>query len=490
MRHSKKPGSTRSTFSIDDLKWKEYVVNAALFTFGGDHAEADVNGLGVAASIVFGLTGFDAYKDLLDLEYAVENWEWSWAHTGGTALTVVGLIPVIGVVKNLKGTAALSELRNVEDVSNVPGDVKAIIRNGEVKVSGEVTADVSATLTKKSSSPSDVIAIKCFARDTPVLTESGIRPIATIKPGERVMAHNFASGQWEPRSVTERLDNVYEGDVLSIEAGGDRIEATIHHPFWVVEGEELADRTIPRELAEGEDEGQSIPGRWVDSHELRIGDILLNRLGERTPVTAISKRHEDRFEVTNLTIEDAHNYSVGNGSLLVHNTSICSETIQETRGFISSGSKTVDEAKNEFYTAASAKGVDIAETDAAWKKVWGEFAQSSQRGRLATALGPHNYPVAASAHHIFPVHLFESELGRRLHYWGIDLNGASNGVWLPTKDFDGRTAVLHLGNHIQTYYDEVTRLLNLAQSREDALSIIDSIRHRLLNDDLQIQHGN
>ena len=109
-----------------DDTWMKYVVNATLFTFVGDQAEVDVNALGVAGSIVFGLTGLDAYKDAADLAYAVENWEWSWTHAGGAALTVVGLIPVIGVVKNLRGAAALNELKHVDDVSNVPGDVKAL----------------------------------------------------------------------------------------------------------------------------------------------------------------------------------------------------------------------------------------------------------------------------------------------------------------------------------------------------------------------------
>lgn len=41
----------------------------------------------------------------------------------------------------------------------------------------------------------------CFTADTPVLTPDGRRPIADLRPGDRVMAYDHATGQWSPRRV-------------------------------------------------------------------------------------------------------------------------------------------------------------------------------------------------------------------------------------------------------------------------------------------------
>jgi hypothetical protein len=52
------------------------------------------------------------------------------------------------------------------------------------------------------------------------------------------------------------------------------LRATVYHPFWVVEGLDLASREVPRGLAPKEDQGGALSGRWVNSHELREGDTI------------------------------------------------------------------------------------------------------------------------------------------------------------------------------------------------------------------------
>jgi hypothetical protein len=64
-----------------------------------------------------------------------------------------------------------------------------------------------------------------------------------------------------------------------------KIEATAYHPFWVIEGRDLQERSKPRELREHEDEGLSLPGRWVNSHELRAGDCIITRSGTRAIIS-------------------------------------------------------------------------------------------------------------------------------------------------------------------------------------------------------------
>ncbi|MBL8820588.1 MAG: AHH domain-containing protein [Planctomyces sp.] len=105
---------------------------------------------------------------------------------------------------------------------------------------------------------------------------------------------------------------------------------------------------------------------------------------------------------------------------------------------------------------------------------------------LAGNLGKHTFPVDAQAHHLFGVELFDTPLGKKLQGWGIDLNGAANGVYLPKYDYAGRVASLHRGRTAGAYTDEVVRRLGAAKNRGQALEILDEIRDDLLNGRLKI----
>ncbi len=160
---------------------------------------------------------------------------------------------------------------------------------------------------------------------------TGPRPIGEILPGDQVWAYRFEAGSWELCEVKERLDNTYSGPVISITVDSTTIEATAYHPFWVIEGRDLQERSRPRELQEHEDEGHSLPGRWVNSHELRAGDWIITRSGTRALITEIRQHFEPAFPVSNLTIFGHHNYSVGDVGVLVHNVSVCDGTIADLR---------------------------------------------------------------------------------------------------------------------------------------------------------------
>ncbi len=99
----------------------------------------------------------------------------------------------------------------------------------------------------------------------------------------------------------------------------------------MIEGRDLQERSRPRELQEHEDEGHSLPGRWVNSHELRAGDWIITRSGTRALITEIRQHFEPAFPVSNLTIFGHHNYSVGDVGVLVHNVSVCDGTIADLR---------------------------------------------------------------------------------------------------------------------------------------------------------------
>jgi hypothetical protein len=61
----------------------------------------------------------------------------------------------------------------------------------------------------------------------------------------------------------------------------------------------------------------------VNSHELRVGDVLQGRDGISRIVLRIEQEFRSGFPVVNLTIERNHSFAVGPDVVLVHNTGGC-----------------------------------------------------------------------------------------------------------------------------------------------------------------------
>lgn len=70
-----------------------------------------------------------------------------------------------------------------------------------------------------------------------------------------------------------------------------------------------------------------LPGRWVNSHELRCGDVLVGQDGKQRFVRKIEQEFVSGFVVRNLTIDDQHTFAVGPDAVLVHNTAECTGQI-------------------------------------------------------------------------------------------------------------------------------------------------------------------
>jgi hypothetical protein len=151
-------------------------------------------------------------------------------------------------------------------------------------------------------------------------TELGLRPIAQIGPGERVWAYDFENGNWRLCEVEFRHDANYHGALVTLDVGVGEVTATAYHPFWVVEGEDLENRSAPRLVEISEDRGGSLSGRWVNSHDLRVGDVAFLRGSGPATVRRIWQR-QVKTPVCNLTIRGLHSFAVGQNQVLVHNTS-------------------------------------------------------------------------------------------------------------------------------------------------------------------------
>jgi hypothetical protein len=120
------------------------------------------------------------------------------------------------------------------------------------------------------------------------------------------------------RKVLQTFIHDYTGPWATVESGGETIDATGGHPFWVVGGEALNDRPRPQRIPATEFGGR-LDGRWVLAENLQVGDELFLRSGTTQIVDAISVT-ASHLTVYNIHVEELENYAVGHCGILVHNT--------------------------------------------------------------------------------------------------------------------------------------------------------------------------
>ena len=94
-----------------------------------------------------------------------------------------------------------------------------------------------------------------------------------IERGDRVWSFDFKAGTWQLCVVEERIDAEYDGPLVTLHVGIGEVTSTAYHPFWVVRGEDLVEgRPKPGHVETHEDRGNALRGRWVNSHDVRVGD--------------------------------------------------------------------------------------------------------------------------------------------------------------------------------------------------------------------------
>jgi hypothetical protein len=93
-------------------------------------------------------------------------------------------------------------------------------------------------------------------------------------------------------------------------------------------------------------------------------------------------------------------------------------------------------------------------------------------------------PPGVAAHHIVPAALKKfpsAEQARNiLIKFGISVENAANGVYLPAKFEDAVRAAYHGSVHSRRYCDELYFRLRTARSKEEALLVLNQIRKELL----------
>ncbi|NCP98231.1 hypothetical protein GW796_00600 [archaeon] len=97
-----------------------------------------------------------------------------------------------------------------------------------------------------------------------------------------------------------------------------------------------------------------------------------------------------------------------------------------------------------------------------------------------------NRPKDVAAHHLIPVKDKETQDARDiLERYGIDINDAVNGVYLPTsKNNNGIQGIEHNGRHPQSYAEKVNNLIKDADKsggKQAFLNELDNIKNKLQN---------
>jgi hypothetical protein len=158
----------------------------------------------------------------------------------------------------------------------------------------------------------------CFPAGTPVHTSVGLQAIEQIAVGDRVWAYDHRQLRWAEREVVEVYQLLHRGTMATIQVQGETLRATGGHPFWVVRGEGLAERPLPRRISAYVAGGRQ-EGRWVLACDLRAGDEVLLRYGEVVALESV-RLDEVEEQVYNFHVAELQNYAVGGCGVLVHNT--------------------------------------------------------------------------------------------------------------------------------------------------------------------------
>jgi hypothetical protein len=130
----------------------------------------------------------------------------------------------------------------------------------------------------------------CFLAGTPVRTQTGLVPIETIQPGDRVLSQDQDTGALTYKLVL-RTTLRPPAAMVKIKAGRDEIATTLGHPFWV--------------------SGQG----WRMAKQLKAGD-LLHSVGGAIRIDVVEPLPQQPAH--NLVVADCNTYLVGNQGLLVH----------------------------------------------------------------------------------------------------------------------------------------------------------------------------
>ncbi len=323
------------------------------------------------------------------------------------------------------------------------------------------------------------LAERCFVAGTPVLTPTGDQPIETFQIGDRVLSR--AENDPQAPVISRRVEAVFElsSPVLNIRVGGQLIQATAEHPFFV------------HQIG------------WVRAKELMAGDALVGQDNTLTIVSEIEETNETKT-VYNLRVAEDHTYFVGSRSwgfsVWVHNAYTYKEIaegplkgffelLDDTGKSVFPGRKLTEQQAKEFATVWNTPKLLAPRPlpNPAWRQSAADSGVLGQRLGIQPGSGQ-------AAHHIVPGTHTRAAPGRAiLDRYQIDINAAENGVSLvggrgaPQNVLPRhhRGSVLHTHDGIDAVNnrlrDAVRGIDDWATGRQAVLDELARIRQGILN---------
>ncbi|TGL66538.1 TIGR04388 family protein [Leptospira kmetyi] len=147
----------------------------------------------------------------------------------------------------------------------------------------------------------------CFTAGTLIHTKTGTKKIEEIAIGDQVLSWNEETGEQEYNKVTATFVRDTNEIYTLIFADGKQVETTWNHPFRRLLPE-YSFATTPTK----------VNSEWVEAKDLKVGDLTFTKDGKLLQIGFI---HVDEREETvyNFTVENDHDYYVGEVGILVHN---------------------------------------------------------------------------------------------------------------------------------------------------------------------------
>ncbi|WP_156950970.1 polymorphic toxin-type HINT domain-containing protein [Saccharibacillus sacchari] len=218
----------------------------------------------------------------------------------------VDALPFVGTLKGIQevftGVDLITgqQLSVTDRVVNGVGTVASAIPFGKHvgKYLAKETIDGGAWLLGKVNKESKASRLlngcNCFTAGTQVKTDQGDKNIEDIQIGDQVLSKDDVTGEEGYKTVTATFDHMAD-EIYTIHVGGQEIESTYNHPFWV--------------------EGKG----WTYVKDLQVGDELTQADGTKLEIEQIELEQRSA-RVYNMTVDEFHTYFVSDLGIWVHNT--------------------------------------------------------------------------------------------------------------------------------------------------------------------------
>ncbi|ARU63594.1 hypothetical protein CBW65_23200 [Tumebacillus avium] len=216
-----------------------------------------------------------------------------WYHKAGAAASIASnFIPGAGQAKwAIKG--AIKGAKAGKKAYKAVKYYKPSVKKARIQKTKVVLQKSKAPQRKVYRKATPQKSCNCFTLGTKVETEDGEVPIESVKIGDKVLAKDEYTGEKAYKEVEwlyqREVDEIYE-----VHVGGEVIQTTDEHPFWVV--------------GEG----------WVETQNLRAGDRFETADGKILTIDQIIVKQQ-KATVYNFKVKDFHTYFVSNLGIWTHN---------------------------------------------------------------------------------------------------------------------------------------------------------------------------